>query len=262
MSKKGRLSKEEKRRRKIERQTQRRESRRSQLLGDWSKNFNLDKEWKMYFDGATGPTNPGQSGYGAVLYRNSEEVDTRSQRIGHATSNTAEYRGLIAGLEMAFAHGVEELIVCGDSQLIIRQVFRGMRVLTPHLEPLRDQARDLISRFKFVADAWISREHNKRADELSTQGLPQFERKFNRSASDVDAMRRCLTRILENPSVIRGSRETAFIAAMDAQLDGPRGWCTPAQWKWLQDIESRISYSYAPAAFNPVPRLVKQGSGK
>lgn len=258
MGKKGRMPLEERRKRKAEkRQRQKRESY-AELLESWGMNYGSEREWRMFFDGATGPTNPGQSGYGAVLYRNGQEVDSRSQQIGHATSNTAEYRGLIAGLEMALSHSAEELIVCGDSQLVLKQTFRGFGVLTPHLKPLCDRARELAGQFKFVADAWIRRECNQRADELSTRGLPQFERKFNRPDNDKAQISQCLKTILENPGIIQGGKEAAFVARVCGQLDGPRGWCTPKQWKWLQDIEARLYRIAEPATFNSTPRLVKQ----
>lgn len=238
MSKKGRLSREERRQRRQERRSRGKHESYAELLEIWEANFNLEKEWRMFFDGATGPTNPGQSGYGIVLYRNGVETDARHQQIGHATSNIAEYRGLIAGLEMAQDNGATELIVCGDSQLIIKQVFRCFGVATPHLKPLRDRAQELAKGFSFIADAWIRRERNVRADELSKVGVPEFSRYRPASETNTREFRRALDAILGSPFVIRSS-EMEFVTKMDDQVDARQGM-SPKQWKWLQDIEGRI----------------------
>src|SRR5215218_11386990 len=67
--------------------------------------------------------NPGPAAYGYVLEAEDGTIlDARGQRIGHATNNVAEYRALIAGLEAALSHGVTQLDVVSDSELLVKQM--------------------------------------------------------------------------------------------------------------------------------------------
>lgn len=260
MGKKGRIPRSERQKRKAARKSARGRESHLEILESWARNFELEKEWRVFFDGATGPTNPGLSGYGAVLYRNGVEVDTRARQIGHATSNQAEYRGLIAGLEMALEHNASELVVCGDSQLILKQTFRQMRVATPHLEPLRNHGQELAGRFAFIADAWIRRERNSRADELSRAGIPVLEKNYPAAKeADLRTMRQSVKVILENSSIMRAN-EVAFVFKMEVQLEGARGNMSEKQWKWIQDIEARLYANTTPIISSLRPRLIKAGS--
>ena len=71
--------------------------------------------------GARGNTGPAAIG---VVLRDAggEVLAERSERIGEATNNVAEYRALLAGIELAAEHGADELELIGDSELVVRQV--------------------------------------------------------------------------------------------------------------------------------------------
>src|SRR5664279_6653285 len=67
--------------------------------------------------------NPGPAAVGAVVRDfDGTVLEERGDRIGRATNNVAEYRALLLGIELAAAHGAEELELVGDSELIVRQV--------------------------------------------------------------------------------------------------------------------------------------------
>jgi len=69
--------------------------------------------------------NPGPAAYGAVLKdaQSGEVLGERAECIGVATNNVAEYRGLIAGLELYVELAPEaELEVRMDSKLVVEQV--------------------------------------------------------------------------------------------------------------------------------------------
>ena len=64
------------------------------------------------------------------------------------TNNIAEYQGLIALLEHMHQLDKEggapgKYLVCGDSELVIRQMLGMYRVRQPHLVPLHNRARRL-----------------------------------------------------------------------------------------------------------------------
>ncbi len=72
--------------------------------------------------------NPGPAGYGAVIEDPEGEVVARlSEFLGRQTNNYAEYKGLLAVLEWALAHGVRRLRVVSDSELMVRQMKGGTR---------------------------------------------------------------------------------------------------------------------------------------
>jgi len=126
----------------------------------------------MYFDGCS-KGNPGRAGAGAVLYDpQGAEVFAESVFAGYsATNNEAEYTGLILGLNESLKRGITELQVCGDSQLVIRQMQGKYKVNSPNLAPLHQCASTLASKFSKIEFEHVYRNNNKRADALSNAGL-------------------------------------------------------------------------------------------
>ena len=63
------------------------------------------------------------------------------------TSNVAEYKALIGGLEMALENSITKINVEGDSQLIIKQMTGDYNVKAENLIPLYKKAKELESQF-------------------------------------------------------------------------------------------------------------------
>ena len=126
----------------------------------------------LHFDGAAFPNAPkvgGERGIGIVLYDGDRIVKEVSERLpGLGSSNSAEYEAIIRGLEEALKMGCDEILVRGDSQLVIRQIEGKYRVLEPKLRPLYERLAELSYKFKEFKVQWIPREQNKEADRLST----------------------------------------------------------------------------------------------
>jgi ribonuclease HI len=125
----------------------------------------------LFFDGCS-KGNPGRAGAGAVLYDpHGAEVFAESVFAGYsATNNEAEYTGLILGLNEALKRGITELQVCGDSQLVVRQMQGKYRVKSPNLVPLHQCATTLASKFAKIDFDHVYRDKNERADALSNEG--------------------------------------------------------------------------------------------
>jgi ribonuclease HI len=124
-----------------------------------------------YFDGAC-RGNPGTGARGATLLEDDTEIATASQQLrGKLTNNQAEYRALEAALQLADRHGVSELLVRGDSELIIKQVKGEYSVNANNLKPFHDRVTDLLQSFDAVALQHVPRSKNKRADELASQAI-------------------------------------------------------------------------------------------
>ena len=127
--------------------------------------------YELYFDGACVP-NPGVGGAGAVIYKNSQEIWGNSRFVGtNETNNTAEYDGLIYGLEEAIRQNIPSIIVKGDSQLVIKQMRGEYKVKASNLKQLYRTAIKLAKQITVKEYVHVYRNDNERADELSNEGL-------------------------------------------------------------------------------------------
>ena len=111
--------------------------------------------------------NPGEAAYGALLKDAStgEVIAEHAECIGVATNNVAEYRGLIAGLELFNEHTPEaDLEVRMDSKLVVEQMSGTWKIKHPSMRPLAMAAQRLAP--FGTTYTWIPREQNKHADRL------------------------------------------------------------------------------------------------
>ena len=116
--------------------------------------------------------NPGPAAYGYVLETEDGSVlDARGEKIGVATNNVAEYRALLAGLEAASRHGVDELEVVSDSELLVKQMRGEYKVKNAALRELSLEASRLARRVGRVTYTAVRREHNQLADTLVNEAL-------------------------------------------------------------------------------------------
>jgi probable phosphoglycerate mutase len=121
--------------------------------------------------------NPGPAGYGVVITDEAGDVLAElSDGIGIATNNVAEYRGLLAALEWAAAHGHKRLHIRSDSLLLVQQMLGRYRVKHERLLPLYREARHLMARVGHVTFEHVRRDANRWADRLSNAGMDRSER--------------------------------------------------------------------------------------
>jgi len=89
-----------------------------------------------------------------------------------ATNNVAEYVGAIRALEWLAAVPYRgDVVVFGDSELVIRQMSGEYEVRAEHLRAYHERLRQLADRFSHVEFRWLRREENRRADALSKDGI-------------------------------------------------------------------------------------------
>ena len=115
--------------------------------------------------------NPGPAAYGAVVFEGEKVLAEVSGKIGIATNNVAEYRGLIAGLEAA--HDIDpnaHIEVRLDSKLVVEQMSGKWKIRHPEMRELALQAKKIHAHelLKFV---WVPRESNSHADRLVNEAL-------------------------------------------------------------------------------------------
>jgi ribonuclease HI len=86
-----------------------------------------------------------------------------------ATNNMAEYEALLFVLSIALSLWVRQLLMKGDSQLIIKQVKRDCCCHDPQLAAYLLHARKLEKDFEVLDLQHIPRIENAMADDLSTK---------------------------------------------------------------------------------------------
>lgn len=128
----------------------------------------------LYCDGATYKSNPSEiTGAGVICYTENPRstLFELAEKLPRGTNNTAEYMSLIIGLEECHRRRIDNIWVCMDSQLVIRQCKREWKVKEPTLIPLNARALALVKQFKSVSFYHVPRTENTEADRLSKIGL-------------------------------------------------------------------------------------------
>ena len=126
-----------------------------------------------YIDGGA-RGNPGPAGYGVRIESpEGQLVEEFGDSIGVATNNVAEYRGLLAALEWALAHGHRQLHLRSDSLLLVQQMLGNYKVKNPGLQPLHAKARLLATQIGRVTFEHVGRSSNAHADRLANAAMDQ-----------------------------------------------------------------------------------------
>jgi probable phosphoglycerate mutase len=124
-----------------------------------------------YIDGGA-RGNPGPAGFGVRIERDDGSlVEEFGESIGVATNNVAEYRGLLAALEWARAHGESALHVRSDSLLLVQQMLGKYKVRNAGLQPLYEKARLLARDIGRVTFEHVGRAFNAHADRLANSAM-------------------------------------------------------------------------------------------
>ncbi len=129
--------------------------------------------WILRFDGGS-RGNPGIAGSGSVLYKNrvGNEVWSSYNYLGNdKTNNYAEYMGLIEGLRWINKKKLNNIVIEGDSDLVIKQMSGIYKVKSENLMKLNREALELIKNVEGVKLRHIPREENSRADHLSNLAM-------------------------------------------------------------------------------------------
>jgi ribonuclease HI len=126
--------------------------------------------WQGWFDGSARP-NPGQLGIGARLQAPDGVCIDVSRAAGEGDSTLAEYLALIALLEQAVIAAVAvptlQLLVRGDSQVVINDISGTTRLRHPAFGPYRQRVVALMAALPAVALRWVPRQRNGAADLLA-----------------------------------------------------------------------------------------------
>lgn len=140
--------------------------------------------YTLRFDGlyrnlTEGQVNSMQSGllcYGWLISKGNKVL-----ALGHgacarswgASSNVAEYLGLIEGLDALLDFGLsrKQVKILGDAKSIIDQMTGRSGVSSEVIWPLYRRAKSLSDQFAFLRWHWTPRKENREADELTRHAL-------------------------------------------------------------------------------------------
>lgn len=117
----------------------------------------------IHFDGS------GKGSGGYVIEVDGQEFGAGFD-FGNVTNNQAEYYALICALKklLCIADPAEtDVMVFGDSQLVVNQVNGKWRIKEKHLYAPAKEARDLLKKFRSYILEWKPRKKNKKADRYS-----------------------------------------------------------------------------------------------
>jgi ribonuclease HI len=144
-----------------------------------------EPHWTLYFDGSA---RQHVGGAGVILTDPSgDQVKYMVHLEFKATNNMVEYEALIFGLSVALSLGICQLLVKGDSQLIIKQVRGECSCNEPRLAAYLLHVRKLEKDFTALELQYVPRADNSTADDLSVRAstwapVPEgvFERRLLR----------------------------------------------------------------------------------
>ncbi|OWZ04587.1 LOW QUALITY PROTEIN: reverse transcriptase, partial [Phytophthora megakarya] len=120
--------------------------------------------WVISFDGSARV----KRGGGAFRW---EVFKPRSGYLESLTINEAEYNGLILGLDMLEDLDHKRLVVCGDSNLVIRQVRGEIDCKAPGLTILKRKALIRLRKWRDDELVHVKRDGNGSADSLASAAL-------------------------------------------------------------------------------------------
>ena len=144
-----------------------------------------------------------------------------------------EYEAVIAGLNLAHSMEVDQLEVCSDSQLVVRQIEDTYEAKSETMILYLKKVRDLLKKFVLVQVRHIPRVENSRADALAKLA----------TASQEDLSRLTPVEYLAEPSIDLFGEEVAPIESelswMDPIWDCLIDGCLPEDPKEASKIRTR-----------------------
>ncbi|XP_055801017.1 uncharacterized protein LOC129870307 [Solanum dulcamara] len=121
--------------------------------------------WRIFFDGAS---NSKGVGIGAVLISEKGQYYPISAKIRFdCTNNMAEYEACILGLKMSIDMNVKELLVIGDSDLLVHQVLGEWATKNVKILPYLHYIKELSRKFTSIEFKHVPRAQNEFVDALA-----------------------------------------------------------------------------------------------
>lgn len=132
--------------------------------------------YKLFTDGGS-RGNPGAAAIGYVIWNENELIEFDAQYIGIATNNIAEYKALESGLQKLIKLNVGEVMICMDSELVVKQLNGEYAVKNSEILKIYSKIHKILESFGEVEIKYIPRAQNKIADRLVNIALDMIEKK-------------------------------------------------------------------------------------
>jgi ribonuclease HI len=143
------------------------------FMAEWRKNqipTPVDKleHWTMYFDGSLKL----DGGGARVLFISprGEQMKYVLQILWEVSNNEAEYEALLHGLRLAISLGIKQLLVYGDSLLVVQQVNKEWDCNKETMDAYVQEVRKLENKFSSLEVHHVIQDHNVGGDILSNLG--------------------------------------------------------------------------------------------
>ena len=163
--------------------------------------------WKLCVDGAANAQGSG----GGLILTSPDGIDTEyALRFGfQASNNEAEYKAVIAGLNLAHYMEANQLEVSSDSQLVVKQIEDSYKGRGEKMILYLGKVRELLKKFVRVQVRHVPRAENSRADALAKLA----------TASQEDLGRLVPVEHLSEPSVSVNEEEVSLVATEPIWMD-------------------------------------------
>ena len=163
--------------------------------------------WKLSVDGAA---NAQGSGVGLIL-TSPEGIDIEyALRFGfQASNNEAEYDAVITGLNLAHSMEVDQLEVCSDSKLVVKQIEDTYEAKGEKMIIYLKKVRELLRKFVLVQVKHVPRAENSRANALAKLA----------TASQEDLSRLTPVEHLAEPSIDLYNEEVSPVMSEPSWMD-------------------------------------------
>lgn len=140
--------------------------------------FATDGDFTIHIDGGS-RGNPGPAGFGVrAVSSNGEVVAEHYGFIGEATNNVAEYQALIHALTLAARLDAKDVVICSDSELVVKQMNGVYKVKHPDMIPLHRKASTLVRALGGAIIRHVRREENREADALANRAMDEQSSKL------------------------------------------------------------------------------------
>ena len=137
----------------------------------------LSAEEEAFIISSDGSAKPDRSrgGYSAILWRwpTWEILEVASEVCEQISVNEAEYRGILLGLQLASRAGIRKVVICGDSNLCIRQLRGEMACRSEGLKVLWEEGLSRLGKFDAHHLVHVKREFNEAADAVVRRAMSE-----------------------------------------------------------------------------------------
>jgi ribonuclease HI len=128
--------------------------------------------WSLYFDGSK--SKEGASAGCVIIDLAGNKTLIACRLEFECTNNTAEYEALLQGLRKALDMNIQNLVVFGDFEIVVRQVRDSIHCLSLHLKSYQSEVWNLMNKFVAFNINSIPRLNNSEADLLANVASKLF----------------------------------------------------------------------------------------